>query len=887
MATEAPGTPGATYRVQLHAGFGFADAAAVVPYLAELGVTHLYCSPILQAAPGSSHGYDVVDHGRLAEELGGEPAFEVLTRALGDHGMGLVVDIVPNHMATAGRANAWWWDVLENGPSSRYASHFDIDWDPPEAKLRQKVLVPVLGDHYGRVLDRGEVRLRRHGGAFIVSYFEHEVPVSPRTLDELLADAAAEVGSHELAVLAEAFGQLPHAGATDRAGVTRRHGDKEVLRSRLAELCDSRPDVGLAVDAAVERVNQDPDRFDVLLQRQNYRLAYWRVASEELDYRRFFDIPGLIGVRAEDEDVFADSHALLSRLVRDGRVQGLRVDHPDGLRDPQRYLEMLRDATGGAWVVVEKILEGQEALRESWPAAGTTGYDFLNVVGGLFVDGSAQEALSELYRHFAGDHSSFAATALRARLEVMDTALRADIERLTELFVEAAAWDRRFRDYTRAQLRQALKEALASLDVYRTYVRPWGASTEEDRRAVTRALERVRERRPDIDDELLALLERILLGRTRGPAQAELCSRFQQVSGPVMAKGVEDTAFYRYCRLVSLNEVGGDPGRFAVDVDDFHAHNTRAAERWPATLLTTSTHDTKRSEDVRIRVAMLSEIPGDWAAAVERWRSLTQRHKIGGLPDARTEYLLYQTLVGAHPIDTARATAYLEKAVREAKTHTSWTDADEAYEEAVRSFTEAILADGAFREELEGLVGRLLGPARTASLAQTLLRLTSPGVPDTYQGTEVWDLSLVDPDNRRPVDYSRLEKLLGDARSATAEEALARSDDGLPKLLVAHRALALRRARPGAFAPGASYRPLRATGPAARHVVAYGRGDAVVTVVPRLTLTLAEGAGWGDTALELPDGEWTDQLTGARWNGAAVVVGELLGRFPVALLGRT
>ncbi|MHB1911328.1 MAG: malto-oligosyltrehalose synthase, partial [Acidimicrobiales bacterium] len=530
---EAQPAPGATYRVQLHAGFGFDDAAGLADYLAELGVTHLYCSPVLQAAPGSTHGYDVVDHSRLSPELGGPEAFDRLVAEMSRRGLGLVVDIVPNHMATAGRANAWWWDVLEDGPSSLYAGYFDIDWDPPEAKLRQRVLVPILGDHYGRVLDRGELRLCRRDADFSVAYFGHEVPLSPRTLDELLADAARSAGAaaQALAALASGFGGLPLASATDRASMAERHRDKHRLAQALADLLGEGPDAARAVDDVLARVNADPDRLDALLQRQNYRLAHWRVAGQELDYRRFFDVPGLIGLRVERPAVFEDSHRLILELVVSGRVSGLRVDHPDGLRDPADYLRRLSGASGRAWVVVEKILGGDENLPGDWAVAGTTGYEFLNLAGGLFIDPAGEMAMTELYRDATGDAGSFEETALVAKREIMANSLAADVERLTAAFVDVCETRRRFRDFTRPELRDCLREALAAMPVYRTYVVAGGRAGSEDARRIRTALEAARSRRSDLDPELFDLLEGILLGRHRTPVDIELAQRFQQLSG--------------------------------------------------------------------------------------------------------------------------------------------------------------------------------------------------------------------------------------------------------------------------------------------------------------------------------------------------------------------
>ena len=889
MLRDPRSAPGSTYRVQLNAAFRFSDAAGLVPYLAELGITHLYCSPILQAAPGSTHGYDVVDPGRISDELGGREGLTALRGALDQSGLGMVVDVVPNHMATAGRDNPWWWDVLENGPSSVRARAFDIDWDPPEAKLRQRVLVPVLGDHYGRVLEAGEIRLRRDGGSFVIAYADHELPVSPRTLDELLADAAVRSGREQLGELARGFARLPDASLTDRASVARRHEEKETLRARLDAACRADPALAAAVDAAVERFNSDPDRLDTLLGRQNYRLARWQVAGYELDYRRFFDVSGLIALRTEDPRVFEETHAVITGLVAEGVVDGLRIDHPDGLRDPTGYLERLERASGGTWTVVEKILESREELAPSWPVAGTTGYDYLNVVGGLLVDPAGEAPLSDLYRRLTGDELDFEATAAQGRRDVLDSSLAAELERLTALCVEVCEGRRRYRDFSRVELRAAVREALVGLGVYRTYVRPDGTRQPQDEERIRTALHRAREARPDLDPELFDLLGLVLQVTRRAPAEADLAMRFQQVAGAVTAKGVEDTAFYRYLRFVGLNEVGGDPARFGVDPADFHAHNTRVARDWPATMTATSTHDTKRAEDVRARLALLSEIPHEWAAAVGRWSALADRHKTGALPDRRAEYLLYQTLVGAHPLPADRAGAYMEKALREAKLVTSWTAPDAEYEGAVAKLVDGLLADPEMVRELDAFVVPLVAPGRVNSLAQTVLKLTSPGVPDIYRGCEVWDTSLVDPDNRRPVDYAVLRSLFDECRSthaaAGAAGILERADDGLPKLFLTWRALTLRAERADAFRAGASYEPLTAEGPQASHVVAFVRAGQVVTVAPRLVLGLARAGGFGPTSLTLPPGRWTDRLSGAAWSGP-VGLDELLGAFPVAVLVR-
>ncbi len=888
--------PLATYRLQLRPDFGFDDAAEVAPYLAALGVSHLYSSPALQAAAGSTHGYDVVDHSRVNDELGGATAFDRLTRALAGAGLGQVLDIVPNHMAITAD-NAWWQDVLENGPSSRWAAYFDVDWEGPESKLRNTVLMPVLGDHYGRVLEAGELTLERQRGAFLVRYFEHRFPVAPRSFDLPLALAGAALRSaghafaDDVEFLAAAFGSLPPATAIDPINVRHRHRDKEVLKRQLARLCGEEPSVAAAVDAAVERINGDVDLVDALLDRQNFRLAYWRTAGRELDYRRFFDITTLAALRMEDAQVFDDTHALVLQWLAEGVLDGLRLDHPDGLRDPEAYFRRLRKAAPAAWVVVEKILEHGEDLPSTWPVDGTTGYDFVNRVGGLFVDPAGEAPLTGAYAEFTGEPTDWDEVAHEKKHLVMRDVLAADVSRLTHRFVSVCEASRRYRDFTRHELHEALREVLASFGVYRTYVDAEGKVSEADEARIAGALAQAAERRPDLDPELFELLGAVLRGRLGGREGTELSLRFQQVSGPVMAKAVEDTAFYTYNRLVSLNEVGGDPSVFGTEPAAFHDAMAATHRDWPRAMLASSTHDTKRSEDVRARISLLSEIPGDYGRAVLRWADRNRRHRTptsGGadLPDRNVEWLLYQTLVGAWPLPVERALAYVEKATREAKVHTSWIDPDPEYDDAVRRFVEGALADDDFLADLEEFVTPLVEPGRVNSLAAQLAKCTAPGVPDLYQGTELWDLSLVDPDNRRPVDFALRSDLLAQVGGMDVAEVLRRSDEGLPKLHVTRAALQLRRRAPEAFGPGAAgaYRPLAGAGEAAGHVVAFARGERVVTVVPRLVLGLARRGGWGDTTVELPAGAWRDELTGRAVEGGAVSLAALLDAFPVALL---
>jgi (1->4)-alpha-D-glucan 1-alpha-D-glucosylmutase len=831
----------ATYRVQLHAGFGFDDAAAIVGYLARLGVSHLYCSPYLQAAAGSTHGYDVVDHSRINSELGGTAGHARLAGRLAEAGLGQVLDIVPNHMAVGTRANAWWWDVLEHGPESRYADYFDIDWDPPQPELAGLVLVPVLGDHYGRVLEAGELAVERRDGSLRVRYHDHEAPLSHRTLDEL-----------------------------------------------------DRDDRGEIPQALIEVLNRDRDALDALLRRQNYRLAYWRTAAAELNYRRFFDIAALAGLRAEDPLVFADTHRLILGLVRDGVVDGLRVDHVDGLTDPAGYLERLRDASGGAYVVVEKILEPGETLPASWPAAGTSGYDFLNAVNQLFTDSAGEAAMRACYSRFTAESADYADVVHAAKLQVMRDSLAAEVERLTGLLAQVCDGHRRERDFSRRQLRDVLHELIAAFPVYRSYAYPGRPVSRADAGHVAAAVATALRRRPDLDAELAGFIGELLTGAHPGGSEADFMLHFAQVSAPVMAKGAEDTAFYRYLPLASLCEVGGDPGRFGRPVQDFHQAMSDAARHWPESMLTLATHDTKRSGDVRARLSLLAELPEAWEQAVAHWARRNERHKRDGWPDRNAEYLLYQTLVGAWPIEAARVAAFMAKAVREAKVHTSWTDPDPGYDEAVSAFVAAVLADREFVADLERFLAehRLVELGRVSSLAQVTLLLTCPGIPDLYQGTEVWDLSLVDPDNRRPVDYAARGRLLDSLAGAGPEAALARAHDGGPKLWLIHRLLAHRHRCPDAYGPGSGYQALPVTGARAGHVVAFtrtGGGSAgapgLAVVVPRLAARLG-GRTWDDTTVAVPGGDWISVLDAEPVRGGQVSVATLLRRFPVAVLGR-
>ena len=802
--------PRATYRVQLHAGFTLDDAAAIVPYLAELGISHLYTSPVLQAAPGSTHGYDVVDHSRVNDELGGTEAFRRLTDALRAHGMGLVLDIVPNHMAISSDKNRWWWDVLEHGPASRYASWFDIDWTVGQ------VLLPVLSEN-----GRDAIRLARTDAGVVVEYAERRFPLATGTL-------APDISGGEIAA-----------------------------------------------------INADRGRLEALLGRQHYRLASWRAAQQRLNYRRFFDINDLIGLRVEDEDVFAETHRLILGWVDDGLVDGLRIDHPDGLRDPAAYLTRLRAAAPRAWIVVEKILGADEPLPREWPIDGTTGYRFANLATGLQVDAGGEAGMSDIWASVADAAPGWESIMAEARVEVLSSVLGSDVNRLAGLIgLIAETIPGRSND----DLRAALREVAARLPVYRTYVsaspRHVGS---EDADLIRAAVIGASEARPDLPD-LLGFLGRVLRLEVESPVADDLALRFQQLTSAAMAKGVEDTAFYRHHRLVAINEVGGDPGRFGTGVGDFHRLMEMEQASWPQAMLSLSTHDTKRSADVRARLAILSEDPEAWRASVAILRESAAPHRSGHeQPTEADAYLFFQTVVGAWPIDVERATSYMDKASREAKLRTSWTDPKAEYDAALSGFVRGCLRDPAFVAAVVATVTPIEDAGRRAALAQQALQMTAPGIPDLYQGDELWNLSLVDPDNRRPVQYGIRRQLLSEARRLGPGDAWRRRDEGIPKLWLTHRALAMRDGRPAAFGSLSSYEPLMASGAMADAIVAFVRGGEVITIAPRLVRRTAR-LGWGDTTVSLPPGRWIS-LDGGEISGS-VAVGELLATFPVAILER-
>ncbi len=718
MASDEVLTPLATYRIQLGSGMSFDRLTGLLPYFSRLGISHLYLSPCLTAAAGSPHGYDVADPSEVNPDLGGREGFVRLCRAAAAGGIGLVVDVVPNHMTTAGRRNRWWWDVLARGPRSRYAGFFDIRWDSPEPSLRGKVLLPVLGDELTRCLELKEIRLYREGDEITVRYFEHEFPVSAESLRELQLVA----------------GGPPEADAP-ADGV--RRPDREAQRPSLA--------------AAIRAINADPVRLAAFLDLQYYRLALWRRANREINYRRFFDIPQLAGVRVEREEVFAATHQAVLDWVASGEVDGLRIDHPDGLQDPTAYLHRLHGAAPRAWVVVEKILEPGEALAAEWPVAGTTGYDFLNRVNGLFVDPCGEGALTDFYAEFTGQTDGYSDLVRTQKRLALTRLFESELAHLARLLCESLGHPPGAIGIRPEDAAGVLTEVIVGFPVYRTYIRPEaGHVAARDRDIVREAVGAARRYRPEIPPAAAAGIEELLLLRRTGDAAGEFVHRFQQLTGPVMAKGVEDTAFYRFNRLIALNEVGGDPAEFGVSLEAFHAFCRRIQGDWPRTMLTSATHDTKRGEDTRVRIGLLSEIPERWAAAVRRWSRMNAGFHRNGFPDANTEYFLYQTLAGAWPIGEARLVPVMRKAAREAKVHTSWLAPDPVFEEALECFVKAILGQADFTADLSAFLAPLTAPAIATSLSQTLIKLTAPGVPDIYQGAELWDLSLAGGPRQSP-----------------------------------------------------------------------------------------------------------------------------------------
>lgn len=989
---STPRLPSATYRAQLNRQFTLRDAAALLDYFAALGVSELYTSPFFRARPGSTHGYDLVDHSAFQPDLGDRDDFNALTTGLAERGMGLLLDFVPNHMGI-GSTNPWWMDVLENGPSSLFAPFFDIDWAPLKTELGSKVLLPILGDHYGRVLEAGELSLDMDQGAFFLRYFGETLPINPRTYPMILEPALpglyARLGDVHDAVLelqsvVTGLHHLPPRTETHRAKVMERRREKEILKRRLAAATANTPEIAEALAARLAEMNGrrgDPksfDELDRLLEEQVYRLSFWRVAAEEINYRRFFDVNDLAAIRMENPAVFAEAHKLVLELIGEGRVTGLRIDHPDGLWDPLGYFMGVARAvfverarrhaaftTGSAlrpnveaelgalysracaadprsplsrplYMIAEKILSRGEPLPEDWPIHGTSGYDFTTLVGGLFVDPESERPMTEVYERFAGASADFESLAYQKKKQILLSAMASELNVLAHALNRLSERDRHSRDFTLGTLTEALREVIASFPVYRTYVTEATQTiSEHDRIAVARAIRLAVRRNPLMDASVYVFLRSILMlevpptaPEDQRPLWREFVMRFQQLTGPVMAKGLEDTAFYNYNRLVSLNEVGGEPERYGTSVASFHRVSAERQRLWPYSLLATSTHDTKRGEDVRARISVLSEVWRAWEAAVTATAAAAERFKVdidGQLaPDRNEEYLLYQTLIGTLPgaaraQDEARWAAYVErivaymrKATKEAKVNTSWINARPDYDAAVEAFVRGVLGpDGPIEAHLAPLARTAAYHGMWGSLSQTLLKITSPGVPDLYQGTELWDDSLVDPDNRRPVDYAARVAALDEIRSrmdgAEAQAALCRelfqtAEDGRIKMFVTHVALRARRRLPELFGAQGAYIPLDAAGRAALHIVSFARraGDReIVIIAPRLSAKLMGGrleppigAAFEETRLPAAEGRFLNLFTGAvepteeRDGATYLPMNRVLSELPGALLER-
>ncbi|MBW3578131.1 MAG: malto-oligosyltrehalose synthase [Actinobacteria bacterium] len=947
--------PTATYRLQLDARFDLRAAAAIVDYLAELGVGDVYLSPILTAPRGAAHGYHVTDPTRINPELGGDEGMATLAAALTDRGCGSLLDIVPNHLA-ASTENPWWVDVLTHGPASAQGSSFDIDWEASDGR----VVLPILGRPLDEAIDAGDITLALDDDGLHLDVPGDRLPLDPATCAEVfrptLARLRVTLGDHhpavrELARLVGIAEHVPPRHASSDHERHRRHELADELTQRLRQLDAHSPPLHRVFTDAVREVRDE--RLRDLLERQPYELAFWRTGVERLNYRRFFDITDLVGVRVEDPQVFAERHERIFQLIADGAVTGLRVDHVDGLLDPGGYLTTLERqgrsaATGGAhgrsgdgpdatgagegsggghpdrfYVVVEKILEGDEPLPQEWPVAGTTGYEFLNAVNAVLVDGEGLARIEEIYRDVTGRRTAVADTRYRCKVDVLQELFRGEVEGLTRRLVDLAGRIPEVAGVAVEALRETLIALTAAFPVYRTYLSD-GHLPARDRARLEHATGEVRRRRPDLDGRELVFLERVAaldvpVGIDEDVRRdwREVVLRWQQLTGPAMAKGFEDTTFYVENRLISLNEVGVDPDGIErpAGVSGFHQRVTDRARTWPHAMTATSTHDTKRSEDVRARLAVLTEIPDEWAAAVTRWTASNAHHRrdVDGrtAPDRNEEWLLYQALIGMWPLHRddetdvqARVRQFAQKAAREAKVNTSWLDPDERYEGTLLGFVDRVLADEEFVADVRRFVGRVALPGAVNSLSQVLLKLVAPGVPDTYQGTELWDWSLVDPDNRRPVDYVHRRRLLDGVRSAVAADPVAAADDaregwrdGRVKLLVVWRALQQRQARPALLRDG-TYEPVVASGVHRDRVVAFLRRDAqewIAAIAPRCAAAIGAGGWpvrgtWGDTVVQLPGTAGARELLTGRvltLDDGRLRLADAFAHLPVALISPT
>jgi (1->4)-alpha-D-glucan 1-alpha-D-glucosylmutase len=950
--------PRATYRLQLRAGFGFEEARQLIDYLARLGISDLYLSPLFRARKDSDHGYDVVDHTRVEPSFGDLDAFRGLAREAREAGLGILLDIVPNHMGINDPGNVLWNDVLENGPAARHAAVFDIDWSPPQDPTRRCVLLPFLGRPFGEALEAGELTVAYEDERFKLLYYERRFPIAPSTWPPILQSAFAALSAdapfevrEELASIITQLERLPPSDRLDAIATEERYREQAIARRRLGTLFGESRHVRTALQSALHALNGEPgqprsyDALEALLSRQHYRLAYWRVAMDEINYRRFFEINDLVAVRVELPEVFERVHRLTMQLLQEGLVTGLRIDHPDGLLDPGDYFRQLQSAYRSAqpqesaqrtslYVVAEKILTGDERLRSDWQVQGTTGYAFMHHVASVLVDSAGVQRLQEQYPGLTGQKSPARDVIYQSKQTILHEAMSSDLFVQASQLFRLARSDRRTCDWTLPVLLRALREIIACFPVYRTYIRPVGWEVDaEDHGRILDAVRWAKRRNPTMSWAAFDFIAAIMLLRFPPHLSSEqqaawraFAVRMQQVTAPVTAKGVEDTAFYRYYPLASLNEVGGELGSTGMPVEHFHRLMQHRRHDWPASLSATATHDTKRGEDVRARLSVISECPDQYAAAFREWDRTVQPFvtDVDGdhVPDANERYLIHQTLLGAWPLGehareqwdsfTPRMHTYFEKAFREAKLHTSWLNPSEAFEEAVRRFVSAVLAD---REapacrQLRTWATRLAGPGYVNGLAQVVLKGTLPGVPDFYQGNEFWDFRLVDPDNRQPVDFTARAASLSQLAARHASEPqelwndLRKSWSDALKQYVTWRTLDVRRRYPSLLAEG-DYRPLEIHGQYAAHALAFARTceqQSLIVVAPlhvsRLVPTPDEeipppsfytGAVWGDTAIQLPDdlgGAWQDEsgILPVPVSPGRLRLADAFARLPVSLL---
>lgn len=873
--------PVATYRLQLNSKFTFYDLIEILDYLKGLGISHVYLSPCLKAAPGSEHCYDVINHAQINEELGGMQGFERLVKELEMREMGAILDIVPNHMAIGGQQNPWWWDVLENGSSSVYASYFDVEWHYEPDNRMNLILVPVLGDHYGIVLENMEFELKHNAGSFSLKYHEHSFPVAPRSLANLLEQAADRINSSRLAFIGNSFRNLVHPSSKDLQKVSHRQRDKLIIKNLLEELCACQPEIVKAIDEVIQEINNDADKMDNIIGQQNYRLAYWKISQYKMGYRRFFNINTLAGVCMEDIRVFNDSHKLLVELYNKNMIDGFRIDHPDGLYDPTNYFFRLKKRCPQAYIFAEKILEHDEVLPSSWPISGTTGYDFLNLANGFFVSKDGYDTMVKNWKAFTKDDRDYEQLVYEKKQYIVSNLLGSEVSRLAADLSDICEKHRRHRDFANLQLYNAIAEVAVGMSIYRTYINPeTGKVSRSEESRIKTAISKAKENRQDLGEYVFEFIADILLLRLRGEEESRFIMRFQQLTGPVMAKSIEDTLFYNYVPLISVNEVGGNPHDPAVDPKKFHEWCVRINSKWPETMLGSSTHDTKRSEDVRARLNALSHMPDKFNAALKRWYKHNKKHKKFNLPDRNTEYMLYQTLVGAWPISLERTKNFMTKAVREAKVYSNWADPDKEYETILMNYIELLYADTEFMGMIEDFVETIKRPGFLNSIAQLILKLTAPGIPDIYQGNEFWDYSLTDPDNRRPVDFDKAKEAFKKMSRLEPETVMFDLERDLCKSFVIQKILDLRK-RHHLFNEPYNYKSIDITGEYNKYALAFMRGDKILIIVS--SMSLKPGSQWKNTKVAFPEGRWKNIFTGKTLSGGYNKLNSFMGSFAGAV----